>query len=407
MVNIEEPDLRPETGSPSAFLTGYCDTQIWGMSGADRAERMAMRLGCEEIVIAGEPAESDGMILYLRTDSIVDQGLLEDLQRTHNAVLVAETESGFVAVAGHATSWKWQEVTRFLTSDTVVLRDITFAGLKIVRTGDLSGSYDAALRRHAQPVAALLTDDNARALEWESFKASYKGVTDVVTKYLWPKVAFPITQVLARLGVSPNHVTSVGLVLSILAFVLFWNGYFLTGLVCAWLMALLDTVDGKLARVTLTSSKWGNVFDHGIDLVAPPLWWFAWWQGLPDDGSAWIAWSVWVVLGGHLAGKLLEQAFISTFGFKIHMWQKFDSTFRLITARRNPNVIILTVGALAGYPDAAYLALACWIIISFLVHAARYVQAFLLRKGGTPIASWFEGPPVVAPSPAPALSTDE
>lgn len=407
MVNTEEPDPRPEAGSPSAFLTGFCDTQIWGMAGADRAERMAKRLGCEEIVIAGEPAESDGMILYLRTDAIVDQGLLEGLQQNHNAVLVAEHESGFVAVAGYAASWKWQEVTKFLTTDMVVLRDITFAGLKIVRTEDIAGSYDAALRKHAQPVAALLTDDNARALEWESFKASYKGVTDVVTKYLWPHIAFPITQVLARIKVSPNQVTTAGLILSVLAFILFWNGYFLSGLLCAWVMALLDTVDGKLARVTLTSSKWGNVFDHGIDLVAPPLWWLAWWHGLPDDGNPWIVWSVWVVLGGHLAGKLLEQAFISTFGFKIHMWQKFDSTFRLITARRNPNVIILTAGALVGHPQAGYIVLGFWIVISFLVHAARYVQAFLLRKGGVAIASWFEGTPAPAPSPAPALSTDD
>ena len=407
MVNTEEPDPRPEAGSPSAFLTGNSDTQIWGTTGADRAERMAKRLGCEEIVIAGEPAESDGMILYLRTDAIVDQGLLEGLQRNHNAVLVAEHESGFVAVAGYAASWKWQEVTKFLTSDTVVLRDITFAGLKIVRTEDIAGSYDAALRKHAQPVAALLTDDNARSLEWESFMASYKGVTDVVTKYLWPHIAFPITQVLARINVSPNQVTTAGLILSVLAFILFWNGHFITGLLCAWVMALLDTVDGKLARVTLTSSKWGNVFDHGIDLVAPPLWWLAWWHGLPDDGNPWIVWSVWVVLGGHLAGKLLEQAFISTFGFKIHMWQKFDSTFRLITARRNPNVIILTLGALVGHPQAGYIVLGFWIVISFLVHTARYVQAFLLRKGGVAIASWFEAPQAPPPAPAPALSTDD
>ena len=70
-------------------------------------------------------------------------------------------------------------------------------------------------------------------------------------------------------------------------------------------MALLDTVDGKLARVTLTSSKWGNVFDHGIDLVAPPVWWLRLvaWPGCTTP-IPWIAWSVWVVLGGHLAGKL-------------------------------------------------------------------------------------------------------
>ena len=72
---------------------------------------------------------------------------------------------------------------------------------------------------------------------------------------------------------SPNQVTFAGLLLTIAAFYLFWTGQFGWGLVAAWIMTFLDTVDGKLARVTLTSSKIGNVFDHGIDLIHPPFWW--------------------------------------------------------------------------------------------------------------------------------------
>ncbi len=375
---------RPET----AFLLGLSETRIWGATGSDRAERLLRRMGIEDVVIAGEPGEGDGTILYLRADCVVDQAVLETLRGHSNAILVAETEWGFAALAARASGAKSQQVSKFLQEDLVVLRDLSFAGFRIVRADELGDDYNADLRKRSTPIAALLTEDNARALEWASFQAAYKGVTDVVTKYAWPRIAFPITQVLSRTGVTPNQVTTAGLLLSIGALVLFWNGLFLWGLLAAWIMALLDTVDGKLARVTLTSSKWGNVFDHGIDLVAPPLWWLAWWAGLGENTSSWIEWSVWVVLGGHLAGKLIEQAFISTFRFKIHMWQRFDSTFRLITARRNPNLIILTLFALAGLPDAAYLALAAWIIISFDVHTVRYLQAFVLRKNGAAIGSW-------------------
>ena len=97
---------------------------------------------------------------------------------------------------------------------------------------------------------------------------------------------------------------------------------------------------------------------------------------------------MWAVLGGHVAGKLIEQAFISTFGFKIHLWQPFDSTFRLVTARRNPNLIILSVAALAGAPGVGYLVLAAWIIICFDLHAVRYLQAFVLKRNGAEIRSW-------------------
>ena len=47
---------------------------------------------------------------------------------------------------------------------------------------------------------------------------------------------------------------------------------------------VLDTVDGKLARCTGQSSKWGNIFDHGVDLVHPPFWWWAWAEGLEAYG---------------------------------------------------------------------------------------------------------------------------
>jgi len=376
--------------SGTAFVAGLCETRIWGATGSDRAERMARRLGYEDVVIAGEPEGAEGMVLFLRADSVVEQSLLERLRGIPNAVLVAETQRGFAAIAAHAPSRKAYQVGQYLQADNVVLRDISFAGFRIVRADEFAGGYDDELRKKSAPMAALLTDDTARALEWQSFMAAYKGVTDVVTKYVWPRVAFPITQVLARLNVTPNQVTFVGLLLSIAATALFLYGYFAWGIACTWLMALLDTVDGKLARVTLTSSKWGNAFDHGIDLVAPPLWWLAWWHGLGDHSNMWVAWSVWIVLGGHLAGKLTEQAFISTFKFKIHMWQQFDSTFRLVTARRNPNLIILTLGVLAGFPEYGYLALAAWIVICFVLHSLRYVQAYLLRKDGTPIISWLK-----------------
>jgi phosphatidylglycerophosphate synthase len=42
----------------------------------------------------------------------------------------------------------------------------------------------------------------------------------------------------------------------------------------------LDTVDGKLARVTVTSGRFGHCFDHIIDLIHPPVWYILWGRGL-------------------------------------------------------------------------------------------------------------------------------
>src|SRR5690606_2169870 len=107
----------------------------------------------------------------------------------------------------------------------------------------------------------------------------------------------------------------------------------------------LDTVDGKLARVTLQSSKWGNVFDHGIDLIHPPFWWWAWIVGLPAAGLP-LAESglvLWLIVSGYVLQRIEEGIFIASFGMDMHVWKRFDSRLRLITARRNPNLLILSV----------------------------------------------------------------
>ena len=63
----------------------------------------------------------------------------------------------------------------------------------------------------------------------------------------------------------------------------------------------------------------------------------------------------WLVIGtmlfGYVAQRLIEGAFIVRFGMHIHVWERFDSWFRLITARRNPNMVILFFATLVGRPD--------------------------------------------------------
>ena len=74
----------------------------------------------------------------------------------------------------------------------------------------------------------------------------------------------------------------------------------------------------------------------------------------------------------------------------VHVWRRFDSQFRLITARRNPNIAILFFATLAGRPDIGLIAVAWWTIISLVVHAVQLVQAYAQRRAGRPIVSWME-----------------
>ena len=241
------------------------------------------------------------------------------------------------------------------------------------------------------PCVGIAEDDapEGRAIERASYRGSYKGVTDLLTKYLWPEAALWLTRLAAWLGLSPNMVTTIGAALCIAATVAFAYGFYWTGLALGLVFMVLDTVDGKLARCTITSTWWGNVFDHGMDLVHPPFWWWAWVVGLPAVGLALPADSIAlkVIIWGYILQRLEEGGFEVAYKVPMHMWRRFDSWFRLITARRNPNLAILTVSALFGRPDIGIQVVAVWVAACLVIHTVQIGQAMVARRKG-PLRSW-------------------
>jgi phosphatidylglycerophosphate synthase len=237
-----------------------------------------------------------------------------------------------------------------------------------------------------------------RGIERASYYAAYKGVTDILTKYLWPEWALVLTRIAARLGITPNMVTAVGAALCVAAAIAFAEGRYWLGMALGLGFMVLDTVDGKLARCTITSSWWGNVFDHGLDLVHPPFWWWFWAVGLAHWGLAYDQLTFWwvqaAIQGGYLVQRLIEGVFMRRYGgIHIHVWERFDSRFRLVTARRNPNMVILFVSMLFARPDWGLIAVAWWTAISCAVHAVRLGQAIAAERRGRPIGSWLAGGP--------------
>jgi hypothetical protein len=264
---------------------------------------------------------------------------------------------------------------------------------EIVAYEDGAAIENRALRKRERPFLLELTPESRGAAERASYAGAYKGVTDLLTKYLWPEVALWLTRLAAWLGLSPNMVTSIGALLCVVATVAFAFGHYWIGLALGLVFMVLDTVDGKLARCTITSSRWGNVFDHGMDLVHPPFWWWFWATGLAHVDLALSDTLFWVVEGtifaGYVIQRLIEGAFIGWFGgIHIHVWERFDSRFRLVTARRNPNMAILFVSVALGRPDVGIVVVAAWTALSCLVHLVRLFQALSRERKGEEIRSW-------------------
>jgi hypothetical protein len=101
---------------------------------------------------------------------------------------------------------------------------------------------------------------------------------------------------------------------------------------------------------------------------------------------------LWAIIGGYVLQRLIEGIFMRRFGgMHIHVWEQIDSRFRLITARRNPNMVILVASMLVTRPDWGLILVAYWTVISLIFHAVRLAQANERAARGQPIRSWLEG----------------
>ena len=254
---------------------------------------------------------------------------------------------------------------------------------------ELVPSYNSQLRKFDPAFVFAARPNQVAEAEKRIFSASYKGITDFITKHVFPAPALAVVRVLARWGVRPNTVTAISYALAAAVIWLFARGDFGLGLLCAWTMTFLDTVDGKLARVTLTSSRLGGFLDHALDLVHPPFWWWSFAVGL-GLGQPDVELQMLVIVGGYVVGRILEGIFLAAFGMEMFTWRPFDAFFRGIVARRNPNLLLLTAGCIALAPELGYLAVAAWTVACLGIATVRVLQASAARLAGRTIRPWHE-----------------
>src|SRR3546814_15183987 len=99
------------------------------------------------------------------------------------------------------------------------------------------------------------------------------------------------------------------------------------------------------------------------------------------------------MLAGYGLGRLCEGYFIRRFGFSIFVWRRFDSLSRLITARRNPNMILPGLGWLAGRHDIGMLAVVLWTLASTTVLIRTSAAAAVVKAPVYPVIAWLDPAP--------------
>lgn len=371
----------------SAYILGEAPLALWGLSSRERLRRQLAACGITAQLDSLSALAAGDEVLLLHAGFLFEQNTLRALLRHSSSVLRASGDGALAAALVNAADAA--AVCAAMTGDGALP-----AHINVLDTQTLTG-YDADLRR-SEPLLLLPIHADSRAmLESQLYGNAYKGITDLVTKWLWPKPARYVVRFCATLGITPNMVTVTGLLLVIAASVLFAQGAYASGLLCGWIMTLLDTVDGKLARVTVQSSRFGHWLDHGMDIVHPPVWYVLWGMGLAgvnEIAGFSLATLYTGIIGGYLAGRLIEGAFHALGRCSMFAWRPFDAYFRLVTARRNPCLIILTVFLACGRADWALFGVAVWTVLTSAVLLLRLAYATLVRLREGPLDSWLKDP---------------
>ena len=85
----------------------------------------------------------------------------------------------------------------------------------------------------------------------------------------WLSISFTVSKALAKMRVTPNELTILGLVFGIL---LYMNSNAIWAPLILIISLICDGVDGSLAIITRQSSKWGALLDSVVDRLTEVFW---------------------------------------------------------------------------------------------------------------------------------------
>ena len=321
-----------------------------------------------------------GGLIFLSGDAVYDGRVLDHIvqegsghavrQGARGALFLSRSEAGQLAVQAA----NWAEALTWATDH-----------LATCSTSDLN-PYVASLRLHMPAyIYHLRAEENVRIVDHLMYKRTFKGAIDGVARYGYYHLVRWITRRLSSGTTAPNLYT----VLSVLCVwgaspLIVW-GYAGVGLALAWCGVILDSVDGKLARLRLHLSDAMGDFEHLAAMPGLGLWFLA--TGWHLSGGYLLAgqpvvYATWVLVTLFLADKICSGLFKKFVGRELFDYRPVDALFHIVAARRNIALLLLTVGALCGQLEVSFYALVAWMGTTFGFHLLRFVWiVFSLRVG--------------------------
>lgn len=369
--------LRLPDGGSGDGLEEECRRQVAGL------ETGGMRV---EIRRAGDPS---GPCLVVRGDAVFDPRLYQVVGASSGAVVLvdggdeaAERPIGLAKLDDDGGPGSKEDGVLRLSGGEPLERALARLAARRVRVGDLP-RYLPEMRRRLRPYWRAIRSERDRGeAARRILDAAQKGVLDFPARFLHPAPENLLTRWLADGPVTPNHVTVFTALVAFAATGLFAAGRFGSGLALAIAANVLDGVDGKLARVTMRTSRFGDRLDHVLDVAFEFSWYAAIGWGLArDTGHPAMLWAGVGLIGVMAVSRAVSGLYRALTGRQIHDHRRFDRAFRLVAGRRNVYVLFLVVGWAARALEEAFWVCLAWAVATLLVYVVRFAYAFLARRG--------------------------
>ena len=338
-------------------------------------EMVEVVAGCE---IFSRLDRADGGLIFLSGDAVYDGRVLDYVvekgsghavrQGARGALFLSQSEARQLAVQAA----NWAEALTWATDH-----------LATCSTADLN-PYVASLRLHMPAyIYHLRAEENVRTVDHLMYKRTFKGAIDGVARYGYYHLVRWITRRLSSGTTAPNLYTVLSVICVWGASPLIAWGYAGVGLALAWCGVILDSVDGKLARLRLHLSDAMGDFEHVAAMPGLGLWFLATGWTLSSEhllaGES-VGVATWVLISLFLADKICSGLFKKRVGRELFDYRPVDALFHLVAARRNVALLLLTAGALCGQLEVSFYALVAWMGATFGFHLVRFVWVvFSLR----------------------------
>jgi archaetidylinositol phosphate synthase len=108
----------------------------------------------------------------------------------------------------------------------------------------------------------------------------------------------------AEMGLTPNHLTICGFILSIVCFFVYRSGWELLGGIFLLLCGFFDVMDGAVARLTSQQTTFGGFLDSVVDRYSD----FLVLAGMLLGGLANLSWTLFAILGSFMVSYTRARA---------------------------------------------------------------------------------------------------